>query len=143
MEGHDDDSHEALGCRCLAKGTDTGACVICKTKIIKEFEKLEDRQQARLLRAMQRWCDGHVLTEEMFNNEGRSAGNLMLQAFKTHKIRLYGYETNLNGNRTFVIVERDLAKKQTKADQELLKRARKYIDEINIDISKQKPRSRK
>ncbi|WP_397586696.1 hypothetical protein [Sphingobium fuliginis] len=144
MKGDDDDSHKALGCKCLAVGATTGHCVICTDKIAKEYEKLEDRVQARLERAMLRWCDGHALTPEMFNgNEGRSVGNLMLQVFKTHKVRLYGYETTLQGRRTFIIVERDLAKKQNKADQELLKRAKNNIDAKELDVDKQNKRSRK
>lgn len=84
---------------------------------------------------MQRWCEGAALTEEMFNgSEGRSPDNLMLKVFKTHKVRLYGYETSYLGRRTFIIVERDLAKKQNKADQELLKRAKKYIDAMEIAV---------
>jgi hypothetical protein len=144
MKGDDDDSHRALGCKCLAVDSASGQCVICTEKIAKEYDKLDVRAQARLERAMLRWCEGHALTDEMFKaNEGRSSGNLMLQAFKSRIFRLYGYETTLNGHRTFIIVERDFSKKQDKADQDLLKRARKYIDAKEVDVERQNKRSRK
>lgn len=142
MKVEDDQPYRALGCECLAEHM--GACVFCDAKIAKEYDGLDDRQQGRLKRAMQRWCEGSALTNEMFNpNEGRSVGNLMLQVFKTHKIRLYGYETVVDNKKTFIIVERNLSKKKDKADQALLKRARKYADAMEIAVKNLKARSKR
>lgn len=142
MKVENDPPYRALGCECLAEYPE--GCVFCEAKIAKEYHGLEDRQQARLKRAMQRWCEGSALTNEMFNpNEGRSAGNIMLQVFKTHKIRFYGYETIIDSKKTFVIVERDLSKKKDKADQALLKRARKYVDAMEVAVKNLKDRSEK
>ena len=71
---------------------------------------------------MHHWCEERALTNKMFNyNEGRSAGGIMLQAFKSFKHRFYGFERQIAGVRTFVVVDYDGAKKQDKAGAEALK----------------------
>jgi hypothetical protein len=142
MKVPDDQPCRALGCESLAEYLNS--CVVCVAKIATEYHELDDRQQARLKRAMERWCEGSALTNEMFNpSEGRSVGNLMLKVFKTHKIRLYGYETIVDNKKVFIIVERDLSKKKDKADQALLKRARKYIDAMQVAVGNLEIRSGK
>jgi hypothetical protein len=82
---------------------------------------------------MGRWCeDPRMLTPEMFNgNEGRSPRhNVLLQALKIRKVRLYGFSRSIGRRRTFIIVDADPAKKQDKADQNVLKRARGRVDDI-------------
>lgn len=92
-----------------------------------DFDMIEERKQARLVRIMELWCDSQRLTEEQFNgNEGREqkgSTNVLMQAFKTHKVRLYGVDVQIGGKRTFAILEIDAAKKQNKADPKVLKRA--------------------
>ncbi len=93
------------------------------------YDGFEERVRDKLKRIMFRWCGGHAMTKEMFNgNEGRSAGGTALKAFKSFKHRLYGFETKLEGIRTFVIVDHDPAKKRDQADQSILTRAKGRID---------------
>lgn len=117
---------ETLGCRQLTGNLK--ACVAILGSAEKEFNGLDERKLSRLLRIMELWCDNQRLTEEQFNgNEGREqkgAVNVLVQAFKTHKNRLYGTVLQIENRRTFVIVEVDPAKKQTKADPAILKRAK-------------------
>ena len=130
-------SHEALGCRELASSS--ARYVVVHEAAVADFDAIEERKQARLLRVMELWCEGQRLSEEQFNgNEGRAKhGNIsvLLQAFKTHKIRLYGIDSNIRGYRTFIIVEIDGAKKQNKADPKVLKRAKEsaiaMLDALN------------
>jgi hypothetical protein len=105
-----------------------------------EFDQVDERKQARLLRIMELWCDGQRLTEEQFNgNEGREQKgdvNVLLQAFKTHKVRLYGIDTQIDEKRTFVILEVDSEKKQNKADPKILKRAGSRALEFVSELAK-------
>jgi hypothetical protein len=68
----------------------------------------------------------------MFNaNEGRTPRHeVLLQAFKTFKVRLYGFSSAVGGRRTFVIVDADPAKKQDRADPKILKRAKRRVDDL-------------
>lgn len=97
-----------------------------------EFDQLPIKIQARFIRIMEMWCQGHRLTPEMFNyNEGRSPKqNRMVQAFKGFKIRLYGIDHQVKEGRAFLILEHDPAKKQDKADPKILARAKARADEI-------------
>lgn len=81
---------------------------------------------------MKLWCEGRPLTPQMFNgSEGRTLRRkIMLKAFKAFKVRLYGFDGDVGGTRTFVIVDADPAKKQDKADPKILKRAKKRIDDL-------------
>lgn len=85
---------------------------------------------------MKLWCEGRKLAPTMFNyNEGRSKQkNLLIQAFKAFKIRFYGFERHLSDRRTFIIIDYDPAKKQDKADPNILKRAKSSADEIMKDV---------
>lgn len=125
-----DDELSKLGCSRLVATSKGQVAIVQQCEV--EFEAIEERKRSRLLRIMELWCDGRPLTEEMFNaNEGRaSRSNLMLQAFKGFKIRMYGFVRQVSSKKTFVIVDLDLAKKQNRADKELLKRAKSRVDEI-------------
>jgi hypothetical protein len=109
-----------------------GARVVIKRALRGIYDALDDQKQGKLKAIMRLWCEGRPLTPEMFNpNEGRTTvHNVLLQAFKTFKVRLYGFSGNVGGKRTFVIVDSDPAKKQNKADPKILKRAKRRIDEL-------------
>lgn len=113
-----------------------GARVVIKRAIRSVYDSLDDQKQGKLKAIMRLWCEGRDLTLEMFNrNEGRTkVHNVLLQAFKTFKVRLYGYSGNVGGKRTFVIVDSDPAKKQDKADPKILKRAKRRVDEFLDEI---------
>ncbi|HEX4183364.1 MAG TPA: hypothetical protein VHY34_08900 [Caulobacteraceae bacterium] len=117
---------EALDCYELISGQ--GACVVILTAVGSDFDQIEDTKKDRLIRVMELWCAGTKLTPEQFNgNEGRAKKggvNVLVGAFKTHKMRLYGAAMTIDQRRTFVIVDSDLAKKQNKADPTILKRAK-------------------
>ena len=96
-----------------------------------EFSAVEEKKKARFARIMELWCDDSRLTPEMFNaNEGRSNGNILLQAFKAFKVRLYGFARQVAGLKTFIIVDIDPAKKQDRADPRILKRAKRRADDL-------------
>ena len=128
-----DDSLERIECDVLAESS--GARVVIRRVIRKVHDALDDRAQGRFARVMERWCDDpSQLTSEMFNgNEGRTTRhNIMLQAFKNNaaKVRLYGFPFTVANKKTFIIVDADTAKKQTKADPNILKRAKNRIDDF-------------
>lgn len=125
-----DESLERIGCDVLEERC--GARVVIRRAMRGVYDALAAQKQGRFVAIMQRWCEGGRLTPEMFNgNEGRTARHgVLLQAFKTFKVRLYGFSTAVGGNRTFVIVDADPAKKQNKADPKILKRARRRIDDL-------------
>lgn len=133
MSDAQDDSLAQLECELLVEKS--GARVVIRKAIKKVYDGLDTSALGRLNRIMERWCDDpSKLTPEMFNgNEGRSSRhNVMLQAFKnvSAKIRLYGAAFTVGGRKTFVIVDADVAKKQNKADQKLLGRAKSRLDEL-------------
>lgn len=125
-----DDSLEQLECDLLEERGGTRVAIL--RAIRKLLDKLEDRKKARLQAIMRVWCEGGKLTPEMMNtNEGRTKKHkVMLQAFKTFKVRLYGFDATVGTKRTFVIVDGDPAKKQNKADKKILDRAKSRIDEL-------------
>lgn len=133
MNAPKDDSLEHIECDVLAEHS--GARVVIRRAVRKVYDALDDRAQGRLSAVMKRWCDDpDQLTPEMFNgNEGRSSRhNEMLQAIKNNaaKVRLYGFSFLVADKRTFIIVDADTAKKQNKADPNILKRARSRIDDF-------------
>ena len=130
MNSPKDDSLEHIECDVLAEHS--GARVVIRRTLTKVWEALGDRTQARFEPIMKRWCDGDKMTPEMFNHsEGRSSRhNIMLEAFKAFKVRLYGFSYAVGGKRTFIIVDADPAKKQNKADPKILKRAKSRIDDL-------------
>ena len=122
-------ANRALGVQGCSRALATadGRCVAIMANVEGDFGDVEEKKQAQLLRVAERWSGGHRLTPEQFNgNEGRArdgALSVMLQAFKTHKVRLYGIDIQIAGSRTFMIVDADIAKKRNKADPGRLKRA--------------------
>lgn len=122
---------QALGCHELVGNRQRS--VVIHEAAVGDFDALDERKKARLIRIMELWIDGQRLTEEQFNgNEGREQKgdiNVLIQAFKTHKVRLYGVDERIDGKRTFAILEIDSEKKQNKADPKILKKAKsKAID---------------
>jgi hypothetical protein len=127
-----DDSLSTMDCCVLEEHGQ--ARVVIKRSMVKFFESLDVRCQARLKSVMKLWCEGRKLTPEMFNpNEGRTPKhNVMLQAFKRNqiKLRLYGFCSTIGGKKTFVILDSDPSKKQNKADPIILKRAKAHVDHL-------------
>ena len=129
MADDNDENLDHLECEPLLQAAK--AQIAIARRLLPAYREIADQKRARFEAVMRRWCDGVPLTAEMFNaNEGRSNGGILLQAFKAFKIRLYGFERRISQVRTFLIVEMDTAKKQDKADQKILKRAKRKIDEI-------------
>jgi hypothetical protein len=124
---------EELDCDVLEESA--GARVVIRRSIRKEYDSLDDRKKGKLNAIMRLWCERgpQALTPEMFNsNEGRtSQRSIMLQAFKTFKVRLYGFTGQVGSKRTFVIVDADPAKKQNRADPKILKRAKRRVDDLS------------
>ncbi|QUM73040.1 hypothetical protein [Sphingopyxis granuli] len=124
---------EKIQCELLEE--QPGGRVAIRTVARKEYDALEDQKKGRLQAIMKLWCEGRSLTPKMFNgNEGRTPRhNMLLQAFKTFKVRFYGFCCEIGGKRTFIIVDSDPAKKQDKADPAILKRAKRRIDDLIDD----------
>lgn len=133
MEVTADSAMEAIDCDLLEQRY--GARVVIRRAVRKDYDALDDQKKGRLHAIMRLWCEGRSVTPQMFNgNEGRTNGhNVLLQAFKTFRVRLYGFGGDVGGKRTFVIVDSDPAKKQDKADPKILKRAKRRIDELLDD----------
>jgi len=117
----------AIRCGHILAATD-GACVAICEDAEEDFDGLDERKQAQLLRAMDLWCAGQRLTPEQFNaSEDRARKgdlNVLVQAFKVWKVRFYGAVFQVGGKKHFLVVDADLAKKQRKADPKILKRAK-------------------
>lgn len=130
MSEHEDDSLEHIECDVIAQHS--GARVVIRRVIKKVYDALDVQKRGRFAATMKRWCEGEKLTPEMFNpNEGRTPRhNIMLQAFKAFKVRLYGFQFTVGDRRTFIIVDADPSKKQNRADPNVLKRAKSRIDEL-------------
>jgi hypothetical protein len=129
MSDPDDATLEDLDCEPLVQ-TELAQVAIVRA-LLPHINELPLSKRARFEAIMGRWCDGVRLTPEMFNaNEGRSPGGILLQTFKGFKIRLYGFARTVSSKKTFLIVDVDPAKKQDKADQGILKRAKRRVDEI-------------
>jgi hypothetical protein len=127
MNDVDDDPLASHGCRTLVRSGTSRVGILFG--LAPAYDGLDEAKRMRLERVMRLWCDGESLTREMYNgNEGRSTEGTMLHAFKTFKHRLYGFIRQLDGVRTFVIVDYDPAKKRDQSDQNVLKRARGRVD---------------
>lgn len=125
-----DESLEQIECDVLEERY--GARVAIRRSMRSVYDAMADQKKGRLVTIMQGWCEGRRLTPQMFNgNEGRTSRHgMLLQAFKTFKVRLYGFSAGVGGRRTFVIVDADAAKKQDKADPKILKRAKQRVDDL-------------
>jgi hypothetical protein len=128
----DADTLKRIGAEPLVVEAD--AQIVILEKVKKVFEGIEEQPKARLTRVMELWCLGKPLTDKMFNgNEGRSKQkNMMLQAFKAWKVRLFGIVTSISGKKTFIIVNIDSAKKQEKADKNILRIAKERVDDLDL-----------
>lgn len=107
-----------------------------------EFAELEERKQAQLIARMDLWSDGRRMSSEHLNaNEGRCKKgdiNRMLQAFKTHKIRLFGFVRPLLSLKSFIVVDIDPAKKQDKANKRIVARATDRVIEFEEEFGDSK-----
>ncbi len=135
------DPYASLNCVPLA-GTPLG-CVVIQEDLKSDFDALPEATRARFVRIMELWTERMALTQEQFNgNEGRAQKgdiNVLIQAFKAFKIRLYGFATEVGDRRSFLIVAIDPAKKQNKADPKVLKRAKdRAIELTTLNKSSQK-----
>lgn len=129
MNADNDDDLDRLGFEPLASAA--RARVVIAKRLLPDYQQIADQQRARFEAIMRRWCEGVKLTPQMFNpNEGRSQSGILLQAFKAFKIRLYGFERRISSVRTFLIVDHDPAKKQDRADPNILKRSKRRLDDI-------------
>ena len=131
----DDDDDELDGALCRRLVQADGAQVVLHADAEGVYAELEAQATDRLDRVMLRWCEGHPMVESMFNgNEGRTPAKVMLMAFKTFKVRLYGFVCRFSGKKTFFIVDIDPTKKRTKADPGILKRAKARVDKLAKEI---------
>lgn len=127
MNGKNDDPAAAYHCSTLADLD--GSRVWITNAARRYYDGFDEAKRERLNRIMHHWCEERALTKKMFNgNEGRSTGGTMLKAFKSFKHRFYGFERQIGGTRTFVILDYDGAKKQDKGDPAVLKRAKGRLD---------------
>ncbi|MEY2929895.1 MAG: hypothetical protein RL033_644 [Pseudomonadota bacterium] len=95
-------------------------------RVKREYDKLDARTRAGLVRKMNTWAKEQPLPDTHFKFEWRvpvDGKAIGVYAFKDNQARLYGATFPLNGKETFICSEIDSAKKQNKADQEKLKRA--------------------
>jgi hypothetical protein len=130
------DSPKILNCETLAsKGK---LRVVINPSAFKIWQALDDQVSGRLLRILEQWCDQRNLLPKMHNkNEGRTAKfNIRMEAFKSFKVRFYGFERSIDGQRIFIIADADPAKKQDKADPAILKRSKSRIDAIEDELRK-------
>jgi hypothetical protein len=114
-----------FGCARLVRGAQ--GQVLVRKEAFEEIKALEPRQQAQLLARMSLWANGRSMTKEQFNgNEGRCKKgdiNRLLQVFKVHKVRLFGFVRPINLIKSFIVVDVDPAKKQDRANRRILSRA--------------------
>ena len=138
MVGNSDESLDEIECDLLTERL--GARVVVRRLMRKVFHGLSAKQQGRLIGIMKKWCENPSwLTPDMFNgNEGRTSRHgIMVQAFKIKAVRLYGFSMSVGNTKTFVIADADPVKKQNKANQKVLNRAKTRIDNI-FDILRRK-----
>ena len=99
-----------------------------------EFYQAEEVPQTRILAFCKLWCDEQRLTPQQYNgNEGRAQRgsiNRLMGAFKTHKVRLYGYQRTLFGKATFMAVACDPQKKSDKGKPRILAAAASRIIDL-------------
>lgn len=119
-----DDEASQFNCETLAEKKGNNR-VLLSNGVAKEFWSLDKRDQARLIANMDLWVENRALADTQFNgNEGRAKNGRMLMAFKVHKVRCYGFVCPLQGQKTFVIVDVDPAKKTHKGKPRVLDRAK-------------------
>lgn len=125
----DGDGLASRGAKTLLEGD--GSRVGITTKTLKLWNKLDAMRRGRLKRTMVEWCAGRRLHREVFKSGGRygqSAGGRTIAVFKSWQVRLYGFEEPMDGIRTFIIVDADLAKKQDDADPDTISRLKLRAD---------------
>lgn len=101
--------------------------------------ELAVRQYKQLTRYFERFCNSepHRMTKEHYRSEGNhpdgqcQGGKVQIWAFKPKGWRLYGAVLQIDEKKCFVGVKVDPAKKQDKADVELLKAAAIAIGKLN------------
>ncbi|HEU4583630.1 MAG TPA: hypothetical protein VFS67_35470 [Polyangiaceae bacterium] len=106
--------------------------------MFKEYEKLEVRTKAGLVRKMGLWVENRTQPDTHFKYETREpvGGNpvreVSIYAFKEHQTRVYGSPVHLDDRETFICSEIDTAKKQPKANQAKLKRAAQNLKDFLV-----------
>ena len=105
--------------------------VLMNESAVREFSDANGVQKVRIAGVMKLWSEGHNLTSEQYNgNEGRAQKgsiNKLVGAFKTHKVRVYGFERRLFGKRAFIAVSCDPQKKADRAKVRVLDGAKSRI----------------
>jgi len=100
-------------------------------KALKEWNKLDATRRGRLKRTMKEWCAGRRLHREVYKSGGKygkTKGGRTIAVFKARQVRFYGFEEHMDGMRTFVIVDADLAKKQDDANPDTIARLKDRAD---------------
>lgn len=131
MKGHEVevDGLVAHGGITLVTGDEGRVGISLKAR--KEWDKLDAAKRGRLKRTMIEWCAGRRLHREVFKSGGaygKSKGGRTIAVFKAWQVRFYGYEALMDGIRTFIIVDADLAKKQNNADSDTIARLKERAD---------------
>jgi hypothetical protein len=100
----------------------------------KEFDDADEIRKNRISAVIRLWCEETRLTPEQFNpNEGRAQKgsiNRRVSAFKTHKVRLYGFERQLLGKRCYIAVACDPQKKSNKGKVRVLDAAKARVIDL-------------
>ena len=126
-----------LECRTLV--VEEGGRVGITLRIAKHWDGLDAKIRGRFRRAMREWCEGRMLPREVYKTGGRygkTPGGTTIAVFKSGQVRLYGFERHIDEIRTFVVVDCDLAKKQNRADQDVIDRLKVRVDAFGREKSK-------
>lgn len=130
MSGQEpDDELKPHGCLTIVSGR-SGRVGIAQ-RLVKVWNRLDPKVRVRAKRSMAEWCEGRMLHREIFKSGGsygKTPGGTTIAVFKSGQARLYGFERQLDGIRTFVIADCDPAKKQNDADKDLIARLKVRID---------------
>jgi hypothetical protein len=125
----DDEGLASHGCSTLVQGPEGRVGIT--PKVLKEWNKLDAQRRGRLKRTMTEWCAGRRLHREVYKSGGsygKSPGGRTIAVFKAWQVRLYGFEEHMDGVRTFIIIDADLAKKQDEADADTISRLKARAD---------------
>lgn len=112
------------------------AAVSAYRQVIDGTDEISVKRKVQLRRYFEEFCQNnpHRLGEEKFKKEGSfpdgRGGKVAVLAFKSWQWRLYGAELLVSGQRCFVGMRVDAAKKQDRADQSKLKGTAKDIAEL-------------
>lgn len=102
------------------------------TRVFREFDTLGARIRAPLERYMLAHSENRRLPPWQINTEGRHSVNdlgdeVLVLAFKSDTVRLYGADLCIEGEHAFICSAIDLSKKRDKANQALLDAAARNL----------------